>query len=237
MGLQGQVIAVVNSRPYRGQLYSLNTHSRFLTTSTAFYPPDGSSPSRSLISLSSGGSDAATVREFDLVSCKFVPDSAGGFVLPVGKSSVQWLTRDVLLVGTDFARDGSSLTDSGYPMDVRLWKRGSDYSTAKKLFEGTKSDVSVSGYVSKHRQIYYEWRRRGLTFYESKKFIRRIFPEKMTDAAYVVDNYDTLGTWHELEVPGDAGVSTFGEYLLISLKTPWKVKDKEYSTGSLLAGM
>jgi prolyl oligopeptidase len=198
--------------------------------SNSFYPFDGSAPTRSMIMLSPGGSDACVYREFDLVTCKFIPEADGGFVLPVAKSSVSWLNQDVLLVGTDFAKDKSSLTDSGYPMDVRLWKRGADYKNANKLFEGAKSDVSVTGYVSKHRNIYYEWRRRSLDFYTSKKYLRRINPDKMIG----LDNYDSLGSWSELDVPSDASVSTFGECLLIHLKTSWKILDNNYPVGSLL---
>lgn len=202
--------------------------------SHTFYPFDGSAPTRSLIMLSPGGSDACVYREFDLVTCKFIPEADNGFVLPVAKSSISWLSQDALLLGTDFAKNKSSLTDSGYPMDVRLWKRGTDYMSANKLFEGAKSDVSVSGYVSRHRNVYYEWRRRALDFYTSKKYLRRIYPDMMINPSIVLDNYDSLGCWHELDVPTDASVSTFGEYLLISLKTSWKLLDISYPAGSLL---
>ena len=203
--------------------------------SNAYYPFDGSNPTRTLVMLSPGGSDACVYREFDLFTRKFIPEAEGGFILPLAKSSVSWLTGDVLLVGTDFAKDKSSLTDSGYPMDVRLWKRGTDYSVAKKLFEGQKSDVSVTGYVSKHRKVYYEWRRRALDFYTSKKYLRRIYPEMMMDPYAVQNDYDSLGRWYELDVPIDASVSTFGECMLINLKTSWKVRDEEYPTGALLS--
>ena len=46
---------------------------------------------RCLISLSDGGEDATEVREFDLVTGKFVE---GGFVLPRAKSDVTWEDRD-----------------------------------------------------------------------------------------------------------------------------------------------
>ena len=48
-----------------------------------------------LVSLSAGGEDADTLREFDLKAGKFV---AGGFVLPRSKQSVAWKDKDTLLV-------------------------------------------------------------------------------------------------------------------------------------------
>ena len=79
-------------------------------------PPDYR---RCLVSLSRGGADATVVREFDTVTKTFV---TGGFTLPEAKSSVGWRSEDAVWVGTDFG-DGS-LTTSGYPRIVKLWKRG-----------------------------------------------------------------------------------------------------------------
>jgi prolyl oligopeptidase len=50
---------------------------------------------RCLVSLSDGGKDAVTVREFDTTTRSFVD---GGFVLPEGKHRIEWLDRDTLLV-------------------------------------------------------------------------------------------------------------------------------------------
>jgi prolyl oligopeptidase len=92
-----------------------------------------------LVSLSPGGSDADTVREFDLASGRFVE---GGFALAEAKSNSTWVDADTLLVGTDFG-DGS-LTTSGYPRIVKLWKRGTPLAAARTIFEGETGDVSVS---------------------------------------------------------------------------------------------
>ncbi|MEA3038785.1 MAG: prolyl oligopeptidase [Sphingomonadales bacterium] len=94
---------------------------------------------RCLVSLSPGGSDADTVREFDLASGRFVE---GGFALAEAKSNSTWVDSDTLLVGTDFG-DGS-LTNSGYPRIVKLWKRGTPLAAARTIFEGETADVSVS---------------------------------------------------------------------------------------------
>src|SRR3954462_10636705 len=74
---------------------------------------------RCLVALSAGGTDADVVREFDLSAGRFVE---GGFTLPEAKSEVAWADADTLLVGTDWGAD--SLTSSGYPRIVKLWKRG-----------------------------------------------------------------------------------------------------------------
>lgn len=72
-----------------------------------------------LISLSRGGADATVVREFNVATKSFVKD---GFQLPEAKSSLSWIDEDTVFVGTDFGAE--SLTDSGYPRIVKLWKRG-----------------------------------------------------------------------------------------------------------------
>jgi prolyl oligopeptidase len=94
---------------------------------------------RCLVSLSPGGSDADVVREFDLASGRFVD---GGFGVAEAKSNSTWADSDTLLIGTDFG-DGS-LTTSGYPRIVKLWKRGTPLSSARTIFEGETGDVSVS---------------------------------------------------------------------------------------------
>ena len=85
---------------------------------------------RCMVALSPGGSDASVVREFDTASKQFV---AGGFSLPEAKSRVSWRDEDTLWVGTDFGP--GTLTASGYPRLVKLWKRGTPLSEAKTVFE------------------------------------------------------------------------------------------------------
>ena len=96
---------------------------------------------RCLIALSPGGTDADVVREFDVTTGRFVD---GGFSLLEAKSNVAWFDEDTLFVGTDEG-DGS-LTDSGYPRLVKLWDRGTDFSTARQIAEGEQADISASGF-------------------------------------------------------------------------------------------
>lgn len=96
---------------------------------------------RCLIALSPGGTDADVVREFDVTTGRFVD---GGFTLPEAKSNVAWFDEDTLFVGTDEGE--GSLTDSGYPRLVKLWDRGTDFSTARQIAEGEQADISASGF-------------------------------------------------------------------------------------------
>jgi len=95
-----------------------------------------------LISLSNGGKDAVTLREFDTVERKFVE---GGIVLPESKGGATWIDRDTLLISRDFGP--GTLTDSGYPMVVKRLRRGQSLDQAETLFTGETTDVSVSGYT------------------------------------------------------------------------------------------
>jgi prolyl oligopeptidase len=174
---------------------------------------------RTLLHLSRGGSDAVVIREFDLLSKSFVPVEQGGFVLPEAKSRVSWLDNDTLLVGTDFG-DGVSLTDSGYPRVIHVWRRGTDLKSSERVFSGDKTDVSVSGYASSHCGHLFEWRSRALTFYTSTYSVRR----------------DGDPTWHDLvTLQEDAEVSQFLDQMLISLRSDWTVAGVTYPSGSLLS--
>jgi len=97
---------------------------------------------RCLLHLSRGGGDAVVVREFDLAARRFVAD---GFGLAEAKSSINWLDEDTVLFGTDFGP--GSMTSSGYPRIVKLWKRGAPMTQARTIFEGSASDVGASAVV------------------------------------------------------------------------------------------
>ena len=93
---------------------------------------------RCMVSLSDGGLDASTWREFDLATRTFVE---GGFVVPAAKSSVEWLDNDTLLVGTDWGP--GTLTDSGYAMVIKRWSRGTPLASASEVIRGQSGDVGV----------------------------------------------------------------------------------------------
>jgi prolyl oligopeptidase len=165
-----------------------------------------------LIHLSRGGADASVVREFDLRSREFVSD---GFKLPEAKSSITWRDRQTVYVGTDFGP--GSLTKSGYPRVVKEWKRGTPLSAARTVREGKEDDVSVRASVAHDHGHLYEFINRGLTFFTDEMFLRR------------------GEDWVKIDKPADAEVQTFGEHLLLQLRTDWKIGEQTYPGGALLA--
>jgi prolyl oligopeptidase len=92
-----------------------------------------------MVSLSEGGGDAVSEREFDLRTAQFVPN---GFTLPSAKQDVAWVDRNTLLVASDWGP--GSMTTSGYPYIVKEWKRGEPLSQAHEVFRGSPSDMVVS---------------------------------------------------------------------------------------------
>lgn len=114
---------------------------------------------RALVRLSRGGADAVEVREFDVKNGDFLTD---GFVIPEAKTTVSWVDRDTLLVGTD---DGE-LTESGYPVRISRWTRDGEKIL---VFSGERSDVAVSGAYdhSSGRTIF----ARALDFYTSRIWV------------------------------------------------------------------
>jgi prolyl oligopeptidase len=172
----------------------------------------GGEPVRALVQLSRGGGDAEVVREFDLEKKGFVE---GGFFLPEAKSRVAWGDEDTLLVGTDFGP--GSLTTSGYPRVIKEWKRGTPLAAAKTVFEGEVTDMSagVAGYLDHGvRRVMLS---RAVTFFTGQDFLRQ------------------GDRWVKFEKPDDADVSTFGDKVLVRLRTDWEVGGKTYKGGSLLA--
>lgn len=94
---------------------------------------------RCLVSLSDGGEDADTIREFDLPTKAFVAD---GFVLPKSKQTVDWLTDDELILARDWGP--GTMTASGYPFVVKTLKRGQPLDEATEVFRGRPEDVAVN---------------------------------------------------------------------------------------------
>ena len=141
---------------------------------------------RCLVSLSAGGTDADVVREFDLASGRFVE---GGFTVPEAKSDVAWVDADTLILGTDWG--ANSLTSSGYPRIVKLWKRGTPLASARTLFEGEATDVSSSPQVFQDGARRWTFVRRGKSFWTNQYSLLtpagRLVPVSIPDDAEVED--------------------------------------------------
>lgn len=167
-----------------------------------------------LLSLSRGGKDATVVREFDLRSKSFV---ANGFVIPEAKNTVDWKDEDHLFVGTDFGPN--TLTDSGYPRQVRILKRGQALASARVVFEGDRSDLSVGAF-------------RTLNSIQPKDlFIKRA---KFFEAEYFESLPD--GTFKPLGLPKDIelyGISQ--DWLIFMYRSPVNFEGRRFAAGSLVA--
>lgn len=164
---------------------------------------------RALILLSRGGADATVVREFDLVNCTFVEDEP--FYLPEAKSDVCWLGRDEILVGSDFGP--GSLTDSGYPRQVRRWRRGMPSSSADVVFSGHSDDVAVGGWFDATEGFERLFVERAHDFYNSQRFVAAERPGKL--AAQQNGDFSL----QILEVPQDCRTSVHRQWLVLMPRT------------------
>jgi prolyl oligopeptidase len=118
-----------------------------------------------LVGLSAGGEDAVTLREFNLITGKFVE---GGFLLPRSKQIVAWVDKDTLLVARDWG--AGTMTKSGYPFVVRLWKRGQPLDQAEEIFRGAETDSVITGAITLHDSAGHRVSLacRSLTFFETE---------------------------------------------------------------------
>lgn len=169
---------------------------------------------RCMISLSNGGLDASTDREFDLQTRQFVD---GGFVVPEAKSNIGWLDRDMLLVATNWGE--GSLTESGYPFILKAWRRGTPLASATEIMRGERSDVSLSVATfddesGDHIAIAVE----AETFFETVySLITPQGPQRLT--------LPRKSTIHEF----------FADRLIVTLEEAWTVGGQTYPSGALLA--
>jgi prolyl oligopeptidase len=175
------------------------------------------SPKRAMIFLSRGGSDAGIHREFDLQSRRLVPASEGGFEIPEGKNWARWWSADELLISADFG--AGSLTTSGYPRELRLWKRGTPLSAAQPLFSADVKDMSVGWWVDFDGQG-----RQQLMAQRRLSFDTR--------ATYLWDGQ----TFRALSVPADAIVRLQSGQLTLETKSPMLFEGRNLAAGSLLVG-
>ncbi|WP_299805837.1 prolyl oligopeptidase family serine peptidase [uncultured Shewanella sp.] len=170
---------------------------------------------RCFVSLSRGGADATEVREFDLDKLSFVDNKQHAFFLEEAKSSLSWIDKNNVFVGTDFGDD--SMTDSGYPKVVKLWQRGTNLSEAKTVFSGDKASVAVSGYVLFDGDNSLELVSEALTFYTAEHYVYR-------------DGKLTL-----LPLPKDAELKGFfNGQLYIELKSDLKAEGDSFKQGSIV---
>ena len=166
---------------------------------------------RCLIALSRGGADADVVREFDVSTKSFVDE---GFRLSESKGSASWAGKDRLFVARDFGPD--TMTESGYPRIVKLWRRGQSLADAEVIFEGRRTDVSVGAYATLEPGYEAEFVYRGIDFHNTDLFIRR------------------QGALEAIAVPSDATAAVHRGRLFVTLDSDWMIGKQTYAAGSLL---
>ncbi len=169
---------------------------------------------RCLIKLSRGGTDASVYREFDTIAKHFVED---GFTIPEAKSGVAWLDRNTLLIGTDWGEN--SLTESGYPRIVKLWKRGKPLDKAEVIFEGKHKDIGIWPRVMDSGDETLALVEQSLTFF--------------TGAYHLINTNGKL-----IRLPLQDSADLVGFYagrLLFTLREAWEVDGKTHPQGALLA--
>ncbi|MFM0740229.1 prolyl oligopeptidase family serine peptidase [Paraburkholderia xenovorans] len=172
--------------------------------------PDGD---RALITMSPGGSDALVVREFDLVTQRFVD---GGFAIgKAGKHTASWIDRDTLYVGWDNGR--KTLTRSGYPREVRRWTRGTALADAPVVFKGEFGDIGVEAHydpVERRHSVV-----SSVDFFDSQ--------------TYGLDVGS--GAWRLCDVPPHVAVGGWHGWLLLEPRLDWDCGGARYPGGALLA--
>ncbi|MBN8489656.1 MAG: S9 family peptidase, partial [Burkholderiales bacterium] len=131
------------------------------------------------------------------------------------KSSVAWVDADTLAVATDFG--AGSMTLSGYPRRLKLWKRGTELATAAAIYEIAETDVGLWLWDEQGRQLVVEHRQ---GFFDGKQLLLR--PGKVRKL-------------QALQKPDDASALPQGERLLLELRKDWQVGGQTYAAGSLLA--
>ncbi len=168
---------------------------------------------RFMVSLSKGGGDATVYREFDANRKEFISD---GFYLPESKGGASYLDKNTLIVSTDFGEN--TMTTSGYPRQVKLWKRGTPLSEAELIFEGEPTDVSSGGNVMRDGDKQYLMIRRGVTFYTQQNFVYQD------------------GRLIRLDIPEDASMrGILKNQLIVDLNSDWTVNGKTFRQGSLVS--
>lgn len=180
-------------------------------------PADGEPYRRALVSLSHGGSDADTTREFDLETRAFVPESEGGFVRPAAKGSMSWIDEDTVWVATDLGE--GTMTTSGYPRQVRRWRRGQALADAELVFEADATDMVAAGVHDATPGWERDWIVRARAFYDDDLILVREDGELVT-----------------VEAPRDCEVGAHRDLVTFLPRSDWSVGDDVFPAGSLVVG-
>lgn len=160
--------------------------------------------SRAILSLSRGGSDAVTLREFDLATKSFVTD---GFTLPEAKGGVDWLDADTLLLSS--ARGEGMATTSGYARTVRLWRRGQAVEQAQVIIETAADHMMIYGMSDDTGAAPRVWIVDQIDFFNHTIWLR-----------------DAAGIMTKLDLPTGIWMQAHGDWFAIKLRRDWTVQEQ-----------
>ena len=171
-----------------------------------------SGSSRAMLSLSRGGSDAVTLREFDIVTKSFVAD---GFTLPEAKGGVDWLDPDTLLLSSAHGEDMA--TSSGYARTIRLWRRGQPVDQAEVIIETTADHMMIYGMADDTGSAPRVWIVDQIDFFNHAIWLR-----------------DGAGRMTKLDLPTGIWLQAHGDWFAIKLRKDWPVQGRTYATDTVL---
>ena len=167
---------------------------------------------RAMLSLSRGGSDAVTLREFDVDAKSFVRD---GFVLPEAKGSVGWLDRDTLLLSSAFGE--GMATTSGYGRTIRLWRRGADVGQAPVMFETTPDSIGAFSNVDRTAATPRIWFIERLGFFDMNLWLG-----------------DETGAKTRLDLPTDIWMEAHQDWFVVKRRAAWTVGGQTHTPDTVL---
>ena len=122
-----------------------------------------------LVRLSDGGTDAVELREFDTVAGRFVDGASG---CPDGKQYAEWLDKDTLALGRDWDGKGSTLTESGYPFVVKIYKRGQRWRRrARSTAAGRPTSGPSRWCCAARKAVDALLANRGTSFFEAEHYL------------------------------------------------------------------
>jgi prolyl oligopeptidase len=170
---------------------------------------------RCMVSLSDGGKDAVVIREYDVAKKAWVKD---GFQTPESKQWFAWADQDTLMIATDFGP--GSMTESGYPRQVRLWKRGTDLAKAKVLLEVAATDVWARP-VAIHRP-------------EGSTLLVNRGPDFFTEEWHLVDA--ATGKTTKIKLPLEIEFQgVIGDRFVFQTRKDWTADKNTFAKGSLVS--
>jgi len=175
---------------------------------------------RCLVALSPDGGDRTVLREFDLATGRFVD---GGYATTApARSVVAWIDRDTVLIASDFGP--GTMSDAGYAMQARVWKRGEALANARVIFQAPSDAVLFITHAmrsGRSSNLLAEVWRRGAPTPEYWRMALDRPAEKLALPTAVVQYRGVIGA--------------LGERLIITTAAPATIAGRSVRPGALLA--